>query len=218
TNCKMGNQLAGIAPSQIFPVETYLSELPDIEYESSLGSTRFLKVAKCKTWEGPVVVKVFVIHDASIQLSGYKKMIEEVARKLSTAANCLQFHFMRVTEKAGFMFRQYVKTSLYDRISTRPFLTPIEKKWLAFQLLCALNQAHQQNVCHGDIKLENVMVSSWSWLLLADFATYKPGVLQDNDPAHYTYYFDTSRRRICYIAPERYISVSVIKIENHRLQ
>ncbi|XP_068243849.1 phosphoinositide 3-kinase regulatory subunit 4 isoform X3 [Palaemon carinicauda] len=200
----MGNQLAGIAPSQIFPVETYLSEVQDIEYESSLGSTRFLKVAKCKSWEGPVVVKVFVIHDPSIQLSTHKQLIEDIQVKLSTAANCLQFHSLKVTEKACFMFRQYVKGSLYDRISTRPFLTGVEKRWLAFQLLCALNQAHQQGVCHGDIKLENVMVSSWSWLLLADFATYKPSLLPDNDPADYTYYFDTSRRRICYIAPERF--------------
>lgn len=30
----MGNQLAGIAPSQIFPVETYLSDLPDVTYET----------------------------------------------------------------------------------------------------------------------------------------------------------------------------------------
>lgn len=201
----MGNQLAGIAPSQIFPVETYLSDLPDIQYEASLGSTRFLKVAKCQTWEGLVVVKVFVIHDPSLQLSVYKKMVEDVSTKLITAANCLQYHYLKLTEKSGLMFRQYVKSNLYDRISTRPFLSSIEKKWLAFQILCALNQAHQQGVCHGDIKLENVMVSSWNWLLLADFATIKPTLLPEDDPADFTYFFDTSRRRTCYIAPERFI-------------
>lgn len=31
--------------------------------------------------------------------------------------------------------------------STRPFLTHIEKKWIAFQLLCGLRDAHQRNVC-----------------------------------------------------------------------
>ena len=62
----------------------------------SLGSTRFLKVAKCKSWEGLVVVKVFVIHDPSIQLTTHKKVIEEVSVKLSTAANCLQFHSLKV--------------------------------------------------------------------------------------------------------------------------
>lgn len=39
--------------------------------------------------------------------------------------------------------REYVKYSLYDRISTRPFLTSIEKKWITFQVLYALHQAHK---------------------------------------------------------------------------
>lgn len=50
------------------------------------------------------------------------------------------------SDKAALLFRQYVKDSLYDRISTRPFLNRIEKKWLAFQLLCALNQCHKIKV------------------------------------------------------------------------
>ena len=29
----MGNQLTGIAPSQILPVEQYLTELPEIEFD-----------------------------------------------------------------------------------------------------------------------------------------------------------------------------------------
>lgn len=42
--------------------------------------------------------------------------------------------------------REYVKYNLYDRISTRPFLAPIEKKWIAFQILCALHQSHKVGV------------------------------------------------------------------------
>lgn len=49
--------------------------------------------------------------------------------------------------------REYVKFSLYDRISTRPFLTYLEKKWITFQVLCALNQCHKVGICHGDIKV-----------------------------------------------------------------
>lgn len=48
--------------------------------------------------------------------------------------------------------REYVKHSLYDRVSTRPFLTSLEKKWITFQVLCALHQCHKQKICHGDIK------------------------------------------------------------------
>jgi len=58
-------------------------------------------------------------------------------------------------------------------------------------------------VCHGDIKLENIMITSWNWVLLTDIASYKPTYLPDDNPADYSFFFDTSRRRLCYIAPER---------------
>ncbi|XP_044593942.1 phosphoinositide 3-kinase regulatory subunit 4 isoform X2 [Cotesia glomerata] len=101
--------------------------------------------------------------------------------------------------------REYVKYSLYDRISTRPFLSNIEKKWITFQVLYALHQAHKFGVCHGDIKLENIMITSWNWVLLTDFASFKPTYLPEDNPADFSYFFDTSRRRTCYIAPERFV-------------
>ena len=60
-------------------------------------------------------------------------------------------------------------------------------------------------MCHGDIKMENVMVTSWNWVMLTDFsATFKPTALPEDNPADFSYFFDTSRRRTCYIAPERF--------------
>ena len=56
------------------------------------------------------------------------------------------------------------------------------QQWLAFQLLHALAQAHERGVCHGDIKCENVLVTSWNWLYLADFASYKPTYLPVDNP------------------------------------
>ena len=40
-------------------------------------------------------------------------------------------------------------------------------------------KAHKHGVCHGDIKLENVMITSWNWVVLADFASYKPTFLPE---------------------------------------
>jgi phosphoinositide-3-kinase regulatory subunit 4 len=54
--------------------------------------------------------------------------------------------------------------------------------WLAYQLLHSLAQAHGRGVCHGDIKCENVLVTSWAWLYLADFASYKPTYLPVDNP------------------------------------
>ncbi len=47
-----------------------------------------------------------------------------------------------------------------------PLLSKIDKLWLSFQLLCALVQIHSENFYHGDIKTDNVMVTSWNWVFL----------------------------------------------------
>ncbi|XP_046685549.1 phosphoinositide 3-kinase regulatory subunit 4-like [Homalodisca vitripennis] len=201
----MGNQLVGIAPSQIFPVEHYLTDHTDLQYDMNLGSTRFFKVARARSQEGLIVVKVFAIHDPTLPLSMYRDRIEEIRNRLASANNCLPSQRVILTDRAGFLMRGYIKYSLYDRISTRPFLTSLEKKWIAFQLLYALHQCHRLGICHGDVKLENILVTSWHWVLLSDFASFKPTHLPEDNPADFSYFFDTSRRRTCYIAPERFI-------------
>ncbi|XP_041377701.1 phosphoinositide 3-kinase regulatory subunit 4-like [Gigantopelta aegis] len=201
----MGNQLTGIAPSQIQSVEQYLLDVPDYTFETSLGSTRFFKVARARNKEGLSVVKVFVIHDPSLPLLTHKTKLDEISQRLKGTSNCLPFQKSLYFDRAALLFRQYVKDSLYDRISTRPFLNAVEKKWIAFQLLCALNQCHKVKVCHGDIKSENVMITGWNWVLLTDFASFKPTYLPEDNPSDFSYFFDTSRRRTCYIAPERFV-------------
>ncbi|TWW79823.1 phosphoinositide 3-kinase regulatory subunit 4 [Takifugu flavidus] len=210
----MGNQLAGIAPSQILSVDSYFSDVHDYEYDKSLGSTRFFKVARAKHREGLVVVKVFAIQDPSLPLTSYKQELEELKIRLHSCYNCLPFQKTSLNEKAAILFRQYVRDNLYDRISTRPFLNNVEKRWLAFQILNAVDQAHKAGVRHGDIKTENVMVTSWNWVLLTDFASFKPTYLPEDNPADFNYFFDTSRRRTCYIAPERFVDGSMFATES----
>ncbi|XP_070582447.1 phosphoinositide 3-kinase regulatory subunit 4 isoform X3 [Erythrolamprus reginae] len=209
----MGNQLAGIAPSQILSVDSYFSDIHDFQYDKRLGSTRFFKVARAKHREGLVVVKVFAIQDPTLPLTSYKQELEELKIRLHSAQNCLPFQKAILSEKAAMLFRQYVRDNLYDRISTRPFLNNIEKRWIAFQILTAVDQAHRSGVRHGDIKTENVMVTSWNWVLLTDFASFKPTYLPEDNPADFNYFFDTSRRRTCYIAPERFVDGSMFAIE-----
>lgn len=49
-----------------------------------------------------------------------------------------------------------------------------------------------------------MLVTSWNWVYLTDFASYKPTYLPLDDPADFSFFFDTSGRRTCYIAPERF--------------
>lgn len=88
--------------------------------------------------------------------------------------------FWLETDKAAYLLRQYFFNNLHDRLSTRPFLCVVEKKWLAFQviflfllsnrcnygfssckwsyhvllllqLLYAVKQSHEHGVCHGEM-------------------------------------------------------------------
>lgn len=54
----------------------------------------------------------------------------------------------------------------------------------------------------GDIKCENVLVTSWNWLYLADFASFKPTYIPYDDPSDFSFFYDTGGRRLCYLAPE----------------
>jgi len=201
----MGSQLSGIAPAQILNAENYLTEIPDFQFETSLGSTRFLKVARARHKEGYVVIKVFVVHDPSLPLESYQNELIKITNSLKGFPNTLPFEKTLLTERAGLLIRPFVHDNLYDRISTRPFLNTIEKKWIIFQLLCALEQMHSVKVCHGDIKTENILVTSWNWILLTDIARFKPVFLPVDNPADFNYFFDTSRRRTCNLAPERFV-------------
>lgn len=51
-----------------------------------------------------------------------------------------------------------------------------EGEWLCFGLQ-ALKQCHDVGICHGDVKMENVMITSWGWLFLTDLANFKPALL-----------------------------------------
>lgn len=64
-----------------------------------------------------------------------------------------------------------------------------------------------RDICSNNelFQLENILITSWNWILLSDFASFKPTYLPEDNPADYTYFFDTSRRRTCYVAPERFV-------------
>uniref|UniRef100_A0A915M8I6 Uncharacterized protein n=1 Tax=Meloidogyne javanica TaxID=6303 RepID=A0A915M8I6_MELJA len=98
----MGNVQTSSIANQLLPFESYISDVPKLKFVESLGSTRFMKVARVETAKGPVVVKL--------------------------------------TARSAILCRPFSKFTLYDRLSTRPFLSTIEKRWIAFQLLKAFAQ------------------------------------------------------------------------------
>ncbi|KAF0433331.1 ARM repeat-containing protein [Gigaspora margarita] len=201
----MGNNISSTTTSiATAGIDSYVSELRDIEYERSLSSARFMKTIRGRHKEGLVVIKIFIKPEPGLSLENVVKTLREEKAALSEVPNAFPYQRIIETEKAGYLIRQYFFSSLYDRISTRPFLNCIEKKWITYQILCGVHDAHTRGIYHGDIKTENILVTSWNWVYLADFAGYKPTYLPEDNPADFSFFFDTSSRRTCYIAPERF--------------
>ncbi|ODH47775.1 VPS15 protein kinase [Paracoccidioides brasiliensis] len=181
-------------------------ELAGLVYEKSLGTARFMKSIRARHRNGLVFVKVIIKPYPSMKLDPYVKAILRERDILEQVPNALGYQRILESGTGGYLVRQYIHSSLYDRMSTRPFLEDIEKKWLAYQLLCALRDCHSHDIFHGDIKTENLLVTSWNWLYLSDFSSsFKPTFLPEDNPADFSFYFDTSGRRTCYLAPERFL-------------
>lgn len=91
-------------------------------------------------------------------------------------------------------------------------MSVIEKHWLNFQLIAALNQLHQNGIYHGDIKPENILLTSYNHLFITDMVNYKPIYVQKDDLKTFKTYFgeldNTSR---CYFAPERLVEKDQIE-------
>ncbi|CAD6933253.1 unnamed protein product [Tilletia laevis] len=198
----MGNS----SSSRLAGIEDLVSEIgSDVQYERSMGSSRFLKAIRARHRCGPLVVKTFVKPDAGVSLRPLVRRLRVEREALAKVANVLTYQTVIETESAGYLIRQWLASDLYDRISTRPFLSIIEKKWITYQLIHAMRDARAAKAPHGDLKCENILVTSSLSIYITDFAaSFKPAYLPLDDPADFNFFYDTSGRRACYIAPERF--------------
>lgn len=160
------------------------------------------------------------------------KRIKSALEGQSHVAPFLQWHvgdYSKTTTpwiRPVYLVRPHVYTTLSDRLASRPFLTHVEKLWIVYQLLDALEALHHAGVVHGFITTENVGLSSWNHVVLLDIASYKPQTsLRDDDPFEYLYYFQQlskqtakPREKHCYIAPERFYTPSSDTIPPETLQ
>ncbi|KAL6735866.1 hypothetical protein Aduo_006271 [Ancylostoma duodenale] len=202
----MGNVHSSSSSSDVLPVEYYLNDLACGEPIESLGSTRFMKVARGRNSEGACVWKVFLTQEDSSVFEPYRKEIFRIRDALVNAPNCCTVKKIYVTPKCAVLIRPFQKQTLCDRLSTRPFIVQQEKIWYIYQLFKAMAQCQKANVCHGDLKSQNVLLSSSNWLQITDFAPFKPTYLPHDNPSSFTFFFDTSRHQHCYLAPERFLS------------
>lgn len=198
-------------------------------FQEELGGGRFLESVKCRAEDGAiVVVKIYVqpAQQRSISLKPFEEELRWIRAQCSPYSHPNLLPYQRffyapapaasrssssALSNTAFLVRQYAANNVYDRLSTHPFLTQVEKLWISYQLLQALYQCHSMGICHGDVKAENVLVTSWDWVLLADFAPHKPTFLPSDEPAQYNYFFASSKRGSCCVAPERFCSMAQLR-------
>jgi phosphoinositide-3-kinase regulatory subunit 4 len=115
-------------------------ELSDLMYEKSMGGGRFMKSIRARQQNGLVLVKVIMKPYPSMKLESYVKAIIRERKLLSDVPNALSHQRILETGTGGYLVRQYIHSSLYDRmryasyiLSARNFLTsaaldPFQKK------------------------------------------------------------------------------------------
>ena len=212
----MGNIQASPGVDKSDLIQLFALELPfDTQFERQLGQGKILKTAKVKSTsrDGHIVIKVYVKPILSQSNQQQMERLEESIEK--TKQKYLQIQSKWTFEqqpgliplipienkdrvqahlnRGYFLGRQYFTYNLLDRFNTPPYLTIIEKKWITYQLLKCLKQAHDTHVVHGDIKSENILLTSWSWCFLTDFNPYKPDNIPFDDPFQWSQFFEDSR-------------------------
>ena len=202
----MGVQLSILAQSSpSIGIFSYIDILEDVHYIALLNSSRFLKTCKAVDPNGEIIIKVFIKPREGYSLESTVDVLKRESQLLSQLPNVLNYSKIIESNRAGYLIRQHLRRNLYDRLSSRPYLLDIESKFMAFQILQTLKDIHNLDIVHTDIKTENIMVNSWNWIALTDFASHvKPIYLPEDNPGEFSFYFDTSKRRNCYIAPERF--------------
>ena len=157
----------------------------------------------------PLVAKIFFKSD--FDLEEYRLQVEKIKESQKkiikeSLHNVIPLIYMEENSRSGIIFRQYIEYNLKERIYLMPYLNNIQKIWITFQILYAVNELSELGIIHGDLKPENILLTSNLSVYLCDIATYKPSYISMDDIGSYTYFYGTNKSdslKGCYFAPER---------------
>ena len=203
----MGNQIATSQSNEdigrlLIGLENFTLEGEPIE------SNKIFTTVKLAPDQSNLMLSKVHIKNKDLDITSYMLRFEALKYSFATTIcpNLLLCDYLE-TNKLVIIFRQYCSSTLRKKIISPPFLNLTEKLWLSYQCLLSVKQIHDMRVCHGDIKSENFLTTSWNWLFLADISNfYKPSYLIEGDLTSYKYFYSNSERPACYLPPEKFSS------------
>ena len=211
----MGN--SSLRPVLAADSANFQADLPKFILQAKIGNGKLMKTYLMRCGSNSVVVKVYMSYPDE-ELRIYAAELTRIWCNISPSKfpNLLPYQlWMKSVSRQPksnivpiYIIRQYLYSNLHDRLSTRPFLNETEKMWILYQIFRCLETCHDLNIMHGDIKPENVLCTTSNWIVLTDFAAFKPVNVPDDNPSDFQYFFDSMGRPRCYIAPERFYNKS----------
>uniref|UniRef100_A0A915ES12 non-specific serine/threonine protein kinase n=1 Tax=Ditylenchus dipsaci TaxID=166011 RepID=A0A915ES12_9BILA len=175
----MGNVQASSIANQLLPFESYIQDVPDLKFVHSVGSTRFMKVAIAEHSEGNIL-------DANNLPPLIIKVFVLTDQSFSVDPYRDQIFQIR------------------KRISKHPNCCPFTRVYLTSR--CAIIcRPFQKHTLYDRL---NTRPFLWDvekrWIVFQLLKALAQCRIAMDNPSNFTFFFDTSRRRTCNLAPERF--------------
>ena len=111
--------------------------------------------------------------------------------------------YSRLSEQDFSLRRQFLKSTLEDKLDPTGFIAEEEKIWLLAQIFWNVQILHDRGLTHSNLKPSNVLLTSSNKVLLADLSLLKPHFFVNQDLDKIALCHPTLDEQ-CYLSRERF--------------